>query len=134
MQNRGMILNSVLAQQELKSEYLENQSKTIFMLKGLPRVRGRLGMKWNRIKDVIIKAKLCLDIDIERVHRVKRRKEKGSANANEPRTKCRLRDWKKREHVQRKTRKEKPVGFHFVISEDVALSGKIACNILYSIA
>ena len=76
-----MILNSVLAQQELKSEYLENQSKTIFMLKGLPRVRGRLGMKWNR-KDVIIEAKLCLDIDIERVHRVKRRKKKGSANAN----------------------------------------------------
>ena len=90
-------------------------------------------MKWNR-KDVIIEAKLCLDIDIERVHRVKRRKKKGSANANEPRTKCRLRDWKKQEHVQRKTRKEKPVGFHFVISEDVALSGKIACNILYSIA
>ena len=81
MQNRGMILNSVLAQQELKSEHLENQSKTIFMLKGLPRVRGRLGMKWNR-KDVIIEAKLCLDIDIERVHRVKRRKKKGSANAN----------------------------------------------------
>ena len=44
-------------------------------------------MKWNR-KDVIIMAKLCLDIDIERVHRVERRKKKGSANvnANEPRT------------------------------------------------
>ena len=73
-----MTLNSVLAQQELKSGHLENQSKTISMLKGLPRVRG---MKWNR-KDVIIEAKLCLDIDIERVHRVKRRKKKGSANAN----------------------------------------------------
>lgn len=42
----------------------------------------------SKVKDVIeiIKAKLCLDIDIERAHRVERQKKKGSANANEPRT------------------------------------------------
>ena len=72
-----------------------------------------------------IKAKLDLDIDIdiERAHRVERRKKgkkQGSANENELRTiVCRLRDWKQREHVLRKARKEKPVGLH--ISEDVAL-------------
>ena len=44
-------------------------------------------MKWNRkFNEVIIKAKLRLDTDIERAHRVERRKKKGSANANEPPT------------------------------------------------
>ena len=74
----------------------------------------------SKVKDAI-KAKLDLDIDIERAHRVEQRKKKGSGKANEPRTiVCRLRDWKQREQVLRKARKEKPVGLH--VSEDVAFS------------
>ena len=42
-----------------------------------------------------------MDVDIERAHRVERRKKRGSANANEPRTiVCRLRDWKQREQAK----------------------------------
>ena len=62
-----------------------------------------------------------MDIGIERAHRVKQRKKKGSANVNEPRTiVCRLRDWRQREQVLRKARKKKPVGLH--VSEDVTFS------------
>ena len=81
---------------------------------------------------------------------MERRKKRGSANANEPRTiVCRLRDWKQREQVLRKARKEKPVGLH--ISEDIAFAtlkkreahlekfkaakqASIKLHILYSIA
>ena len=98
-------LNSDLAQQELKVECLENQSR-----------RNNI-----RIKGIAKGEKKTSDEVESRAHRVERRKKKGSANANEPRTiVCRLRDWKKREQVLRKARKEKPVGLH--VSEDVAFS------------
>ena len=52
---------------------------------------------------------------------MEQRKKKSNANANEPRTiVCRLRDWKQREQVLRKARKENTVGLH--VSEDVAFS------------
>ena len=52
---------------------------------------------------------------------MEQRKKNGSANAIEPRTiVCRLRNWKQREQVLRKARKEKPVGLD--VSEDVAFS------------
>ena len=98
-------LNSDLTQQELKAEYLENQSR-----------RNNI-----RIKGIAKGEKKTWDEVESRAHRVERRKKKGSANANEPRAiVCRLRDWKKREQVLRKARKEKPVGLH--VSEDVAFS------------
>ena len=113
-------LNSDLAQQELKAECLENQSRrNNIRIKGIAEGEKET---WDEVESKVkdaIKAKLDLDIDIERAHRVERRKKKGRANANEPRTiLCRLRDWKQREQVLRKARKEKPVGLH--VSEDVA--------------
>ena len=52
---------------------------------------------------------------------MEQRKKNGSANPNEPRTiVCRLRNWKQREQVLRKARKEKRVGLD--VSEDVAFS------------
>lgn len=85
-------LNSGLTQQELKAEYLENQSRrNNIRIKGIAEGEKET---WDevesKVKDVI-KAKLDLDIDFERAHRVERRKKKGRANANEPRTiVCRL--------------------------------------------
>ena len=115
-------LNSDLTQQELRAEYLENQSRrNNIRIKGIAEGEKET---WDEVESKVkdaIKAKLDLDIDIERAHRVERRKKKGRANANEPRTiMCRLRDWKQREQVLRKARKEKPVGLH--VSEDVAFS------------
>ena len=115
-------LNSDLAQQELKAEYLENQSRrNNIRIKGIAEGERET---WDEVESKVkhaIKAKLDLDVDIERAHRVERRKKRGSANANEPRTiVCRLRDWKQREQVLRKARKEKPVGLH--ISEDIAFA------------
>ena len=115
-------LNSDLAQQELKAECLGNQSRrNNIRIKGIAEGEKET---WDEVESKVkdaIKAKLDLDTDIERAHRVERRKKKGRANANEPRTiLCRLRDWKQREQVLRKARKEKPVGLH--VSEDVAFS------------
>ena len=115
-------LNSDLAQQELKAEYLENQSRrNNIRIKGMAEGEKET---WDKVESKVkdaIKAKLDLEIDIERAHRVERRKKKGSGKANEPRTiVCRLRDWKQREQVLRKARKEKPVGLH--VSEDVVFS------------
>ena len=92
-------LNSDLAQQELKAENLENQSRrNNIRIKGIAEGEKET---WDEVESKVkdaIKAKLDLDIDIERAHHVERRKKKGSANGNEPRTTlCRLRDWKQRE-------------------------------------
>ena len=115
-------LNSDLTQQDLKAEYLGNQSRrNNIRIKGIGEGEKET---WDEVESKVkdaIKAKLNLDKAIERAHRVERRKKKGSANASEPRTiVCSLRDWKQREQVLRKARKEKPVGLH--VSEDVALS------------
>lgn len=78
----------------------------------------------NHTKCNKFKAKLDLEVNIERAHRVERHKhgkKRSNTNENQPHTiVCRLRDWKQREQVLRKARKEKPVGLH--ISEDVTLS------------
>ena len=67
----------------------------------------------------VIKDKLQIDMDIERAHRVERRKSSKRQNTNQPRTiVCRLRDWKHREAVVRKARKVKPEGLY--VSEDLA--------------
>ena len=48
----------------------------------------------------VIKEKLQIDVDIERAHRVERRKSGKKRNAKQPRTiVCRLLDWKQREAV-----------------------------------
>ena len=67
----------------------------------------------------VIKEKLQIDVDIERAHRVERRKPSKRQNTNQPRTiVCRLRVWKQREAVVRKARKVKPEGLY--VSEDLA--------------
>ena len=69
-----------------------------------------------------IKEKLDIEIEIERAHRVDRRKKPGVATKqDQPRTiVCRLKSWKQKEAVLRKARKEKPVGLF--ICEDQALA------------
>ena len=118
-------LNSDLSEQELKAEYLENQSRrNNIRVKGIPESEKET---WEEVESKVkdaIKIKLDLEVDIERAHRVEQRKQgkkRSSTNEHQPHTiVCRLRDWKQREQVLRKARKEKPVGLH--ISEDVALS------------
>ena len=114
-------LNSNLSSQSLSLEYMENQSR-----RNNIRVNGILESSretWEeaevKVKDAV-KTKLGIDIDIERAHRVERKHRQGK-ESNQPRTiVCKLRDWKQREQVLRKARKEKPSGIH--ISEDLALA------------
>ena len=112
----------IVTEQERKAEYLENQSRrNNIRIKGIAEGEKET---WDEVESKVkdaIKAKLDLDIDTERAHRVERRKKESNANANEPRTiVCHLRHWKQREQALRKARKEKPVGLH--VSEDVAFS------------
>ena len=52
------------------------------------------------LNQAVIKEKLQIDVDIERAHRVERRKSGKEWNARQPRTiVCRLLDWKQREAV-----------------------------------
>ena len=53
-----------------------------------------------------------MEIDIERAHRVERKKKpEGAKKSGQPRTiVCRLKNWKQKEAVVRKARKEKPEG------------------------
>ena len=110
-----------LASHSQKMEYLENQSRrNNIRVKGIPESDNET---WEDVEVKVkraIKGKLDLDVDIERAHRVERRKTKsGQANQSQPRTiVCRLRDWKQREQVLRKARKEKPADFY--ISEDLS--------------
>ena len=68
-------LNSDLAQQERKAEYLENQSRRDnIRIKGIAEGEKET---WDEVESKVkdaIKAKLDLDIDIERAHRMERRK------------------------------------------------------------
>ena len=84
------------------------------------RVCSLVFMSWLTV--FLLSASYCSKekLDIERAHRVKRQKTKpGQANQNHPRTiVCRLRDWKQREQVLRKARREKPSDIY--ISEDLS--------------
>ena len=80
-----MTLNSDLAQQEFKSEYLENHSKRNNL-----HIKGIAESEKETCDEVESKRRhhqgqALPGYSGERVHRVKRRKKKGSANANEPR-------------------------------------------------
>ena len=59
---------------------------------------------------------LGIEVDIKRNHWVEKRKNKsGQANQNQPKTiECRLRDWKQREQVLRKARREKTTDLKFL--------------------
>ncbi|XP_068670429.1 uncharacterized protein [Montipora foliosa] len=111
------IVSDIKAQQ-LKTEYLENHSK-----RNNIRVNGieeSVKETWQDSEEKVkmaVREKLGMDITIERAHRVEKRG--GKARKKGPRTiVCRLRDWKQREEVLRKARREKPEGLF--ISEDLA--------------
>lgn len=110
-----------LASHSQKMEYLENQSRrNNIRVNGIPESDNET---WEDAEVKVkraIKDNLGIEVDIERAHRVERRKTKaGQANQNHPRTiVCRLRDWKQREQVLRKARREKPSDVY--ISEDLS--------------
>ena len=110
-----------LACHSQKMEYLENQSRrNNIRVNGIPEYDNET---WEDAEVKVkraIKDNLDIEVDIERAHRVERRRTKsGQANLNHPRTiVCRLRDWKQRELVLRKARREKPTDLY--ISEDLS--------------
>ena len=106
-----------------KIEYRENQSRrNNIRVFGIPESAGET---WDsaetKVRDAI-KEKLNIEVDIERAHRVERRRS-GGINQHEaglkPRvTVCRLSSWKQKEAVVRKARKEKPEGLF--VCEDLS--------------
>ena len=66
--------------------------------------------------------KLDMEVDIEREHRVERKKKpEATKKSGQPRTiVCRLKNWKQKEAVVRKAMKEKPVGLF--ICEDLSVA------------
>ena len=110
-----------LASHSHKMEYLEDQSRrNNIRVNGIPESDNE---SWEDVEVKVkrtIKDNLGIKVDIERAHRVERRKAKsGQANKNHPRTiVCRLRDWKQREQVLSKARQEKPTDLY--ISEDLS--------------
>ena len=110
-----------LASHSHKMEYLEDQSRrNNIRVNGIPESDNE---SWEDVEVKVkrtIKDNLGIKVDIERAHRVERRKAKsGQANQNHPRTiVCRLRDWKQREQVLSKARQEKPTDLY--ISEDLS--------------
>ena len=110
-----------LASHSQKMEYLENQSRrNNIRVNGIPESDNETWEDAEAKVKRAIKDNLDLEVDIERAHRVERRITKsGQANRNQPRTiVCRLRDWKQREQVLRKARREKPTDLY--ISEDLS--------------
>ncbi|XP_015752865.1 PREDICTED: uncharacterized protein LOC107332646 [Acropora digitifera] len=107
-------------------EYLENQSRrNNIRVSGIPESPGET---WNdsenKVKEAI-KSSLGLEIEIERAHRVDKRKKVGGKQSKEEKGKprtivCKLKDWKERESVIREARKVKPKGFYH--AEDLARS------------
>ena len=107
-------------------EYLENQARrSNIRVTGIPETPGET---WNdsenKVKEAI-KSSLGLEIEIERAHRVDKRKKVGGKQSKEEKEKlrtivCKRKDWKKRESVIREARKVKPKGFY--IAEDLARS------------
>lgn len=117
------LLSKELDSHSLKLEYLENQSRrNNIRLNGIPESSKESWEDTEAKVKAAIKSKLNINVDIVRAHRVDARNStKGRPNTNKPRTiVCKIRDWKQREEVLRKARKEKPVGLH--ISEDIALA------------
>ena len=110
-----------LSDQALKSEYLENQSRrNNIRVNGIAESEGETWEEAEAKVKEAVKTKLGVDLDIERAHRVDKRK-KRQGDTNKPNTiVCRLRDWKQREQVPRKARREKPIGLY--ISEDLAFA------------
>ena len=106
-----------------KIEYQENQSRrNNIRVFGIPESAGET---WEsaetKVKDAI-KEKLNIEVDIERAHRVERRKA-GGINQHQAGAKprvivCRLSSWKQKEAVVRKARNEKPEGLF--ICEDLS--------------
>ena len=100
-----------------KIEYQENQSRrNNIRVFGIPESAGET---WE---SAAIKEKLNIEVDIERAHRVERRRS-GGINQHEAGVKprvivCRLSSWKQKEAVVRKARKEKPEGLF--ICEDLS--------------
>lgn len=116
-------LNDDLKEQQVKAEYLENQSRrNNLRINGIEETEGETWAEAEEKVKQAIKNKLDIDVEIERAHRVERRKNKQrKENDNKPRTiVCKLRDWKQRETILRKARKEKPEGLF--VSEDLALA------------
>ena len=69
-----------------------------------------------------------MEVDIERGHRVeKKKKPEAAKKSGQPRTiVCRLKNWKQKEAVVRKTMKEKPVGLFICEDPSVATLEKRA--------
>ena len=128
-------LQKTLDEQSSKMEYLENQSRrNNIRVSGIPESADET---WETVEEKVKKAireKLDMEIDIERAHRVERKKKpEGAKKSGQPRTiVCRLKNWKQKEAVVRKARKEKPEGVF--ICEDLAVSTleKRAIQLLYS--
>ena len=114
-------LDAALSSQLLSMEYLENQShRNNIRVNGIAESSTR--ESWDEAEAKVqkaVKAKLGIDLDIERAHRVERKVKPGQPPSTKSRTIiCKLRDWKQREEVLRKARKEKPTGIY--IMEDLA--------------
>lgn len=117
-------VQTALGLQGNNMEYLENQSRrNNIRVSGIPEAVGETWeMAETKVKEAI-KEKLDMEVDIERAHRVNRRKtgNRRQGDSEKPRTiVCRLRDWKQKESVLRKARKEKPQDLF--ICEDLALA------------
>ena len=117
-------LNTDLSSKSLSMEYLENQSRNNIRVNGIPESPRETWEEKEKKVIQTVRNKLGVDIDIERAHRVMRKPKpvnNGQSDSSKPRTiVCRLRDWKQKEQVLRKVRKEKPRGLF--ITEDIALS------------
>ena len=117
-------LSRDLVLQDLKAEYLENQSRrNNIRVSGIPESDDKETWEETESKvQKVVEEKLGIKLEIERAHRVERRKrQERSGNADKPRTiVCRFKSWKQKEQVLMKARKNKPVGLF--ISEDLALA------------
>ena len=118
-------LNTDLSSKSLSMEYLENQSRrNNIRVNGIPESPCETWEETEKKVIETVRNKLGVNIDIERAHKVMRKPKPGNngqSDSSKPRTiVCRLRDWKQKEQVLRKARKEKPRGLF--ITEDIALS------------
>ena len=110
-------------EQSSKMEYLENQSRrNNIRVSGIPESADET---WETVEEKVKKAireKLDIEIDIERAHRVQRKKKpEGAKKSGQPRTIVyHLKNWKQKEAVVTKARKEKLEGLF--ICEDLAVA------------
>lgn len=114
-------LNTDLTSKALSLEYLENQSRrNNIRVSGIPETFKETWEEAEAKVKNAVQAKLGIELDIERAHRVDRKPRLGKFMvSNKPRTiVCKLRDWKQKDLVVRKARKEKPIDLF--ISEDLS--------------